>query len=207
MEPSLRRYTELPFVIDLLTTRSLALLSPTTWDDRNDSYYIEQYGKRASTPYSYALCMARAPETYHHWRVFSHGSGGACIEFEPRAFSNIEGCDHEVSAQPVKYRTINDLRKKRPATKDLPFLKRYAFRDEREFRLFTASTEDHGPVFSVPVNLDQIARITLSPWMPKPVAENVKNLLKAIPGCENIKIFRSTLVENDDWKGLAGDGA
>lgn len=43
MEPSLRRYTELPHLIDFHQTKELALLNPALWDDRNDSYYIEQF--------------------------------------------------------------------------------------------------------------------------------------------------------------------
>ena len=36
----------------------------------------------------------------------------------------------------VQYRTIKSLREQPPAEADLPFLKRHAFRDEKEFRLF-----------------------------------------------------------------------
>lgn len=48
METSLRRYTELPCLIDYLQTKELALLNPALWDDRNDSYYIEMYAQANS---------------------------------------------------------------------------------------------------------------------------------------------------------------
>lgn len=39
-------------------------------------------------------------------------------------------------AENVKYKTIASLREFAPSQADLPFLKRYAFSDEKEFRLF-----------------------------------------------------------------------
>ena len=41
----LRRYTELPFLIDFLETKEITLLNPSAWDDRNDSYYLQQYAE------------------------------------------------------------------------------------------------------------------------------------------------------------------
>ena len=76
-----RRYTELPFLIDYLMTKELVLLDPRSWDDRNDSYYIEQYAARKSLQGFAALCLTESPETYHHWKIFSSGSSGVCIEF------------------------------------------------------------------------------------------------------------------------------
>jgi hypothetical protein len=53
-----------------------------------------------------------------------------------------------------------------------------------------------------PIQLTCIRRITLSPWMSKTLAASVKKTLKSIPGCAMIKISRSTLVDNDAWKGF-----
>jgi hypothetical protein len=38
--------------------------------------------------------------------------------------------------------------------------------------------------------------------MSKTLAASVKKTLKSIPGCAMIKISRSTLVDNDAWKGF-----
>ena len=46
MKTFLRRYTELPFVVDFLQTKTLTLLRPISWDDKNDAYYINQYAER-----------------------------------------------------------------------------------------------------------------------------------------------------------------
>jgi hypothetical protein len=199
----LRRYTELPYVVDLLQSRELVLLSPRSWDDRNDSYYIEQYARIRNLKSTYAVCLAEAPETYHHWRVFSNGSGGACIVFKKekllRNIRKISG----IRTGSVQYRTIRELRTKPPTPKNLPFLKRYAFIDEQEYRLFLGIPGIGPATFRCQIALSTIEKITLSPWLPKSVADNVRKTLKSIDGCSSIRIFRSTLVENEDWKRFA----
>lgn len=205
MESSLRRYTELPYIIDFLQTREIALVSPASWDDRNDSYYIEKYVQLMKLKSVYALCLAEAPETYHHWRVFSHGSGGACIEFDKYLLvqnaTKIDG----LKAKEVNYETINNLRSQKPKKHELPFLKRFAFIDEKEFRLFLGLTEKGPPVYRCKIPLKAINRIMLSPWLPDSAVNQVKKTLKAIDGCKSLKIYRSTLVENENWKKFANN--
>lgn len=204
MEQSLRRYTELPYLIDYLQTKELVLLNPATWDDRNDSYYIEKFAGAKGYKSTYALCLADASETYHHWRVFSHGGSGVCIEFDREKLLSAVRAIPGLRAEEVKYKTIDALRSSAPLQEDLPFLKRYAFIDEREFRLFYASQEQGPPVIRVPVPLSSIKRITLSPWLTKSVVDHVKETLKSIKGCGSLKIYKSTLVENENWKKFAG---
>lgn len=203
MEKLLRRYTELPYVIDYLCTEELALLNPASWDDRNDSFYIDEYARRSGVKSVYALCLANCAETYHHWRVFSNGSGGACIQFKPEKFLATIAQVNGMRLEEVQYKTINDLQRVKPALNELPFLKRYAFQNEDEFRLFYATEVDGPPIYRVPMPRSVVDRIILSPWLPDAVADKVKKTLKAIPGCSKMKIYRSTLVENENWKKFA----
>lgn len=207
MESSLRRYTELPYLIDYLQSKELAILSPKLWDDRNDSYYIERFALANGLLNTYALCLAEAPETYHHWRVFSHGSGGACIEFDKTKLIDAVNLIPGMRAEKVKYRTINSLGRCAPSQWELPFLKRYAFVDEKEFRIFHSSTEEGLPIFRLPVPLNAIKCITLSPWLPDSVVSHIKSTLRSIDGCKSLKIYKSTLVENEDWKIFAAINA
>ena len=199
----LRRYTELPFLIEMLQTREIALVNPQFWDDRNDSYYLQQYGSLTGLESIFCMCLTETNETYHHWRIFSHGTGGVCIEFHKGMLQEDVLTAPDLRAEPVIYRTLQDLRQSRPLTKDLPFLKRHAFSDEMEFRLFVARQKYKDGVFRVPVRLGSISRIMLSPWLPKTVATQTKNTLKAISGCSKLKIYRSTLVDNASWKKFA----
>src|SRR5688572_27880109 len=79
-ESTIRRYTSVAAIIDMLVTKQLALLNPESWDDRNDSYFLNLYKQQRPCTALYALCASRAPETYHHWRVFTIAAEGACIE-------------------------------------------------------------------------------------------------------------------------------
>lgn len=203
METFLRRYTELPYVIEFLHTEQLALLNPASWDDRNDSFYIEEYARRSGVKSVYALCLADGAETYHHWRVFSHGSGGACIQFKREAFQAAVAQIPGLRAQAVRYKTLNDLKVEQPTLDELPFLKRNAYRDESEFRLFYTGEESGIPIHRIPMPRNAVDRITLSPWLPDSVAKHVKETLKSIPGCSKVKVYRSTLVENENWKKFA----
>ena len=39
----LRRYTDIPILLDMLVNRKITLLDPASWEDRNDSFYVEKY--------------------------------------------------------------------------------------------------------------------------------------------------------------------
>lgn len=196
----LMRYTELPFAIDYLRTRELALPTPAKWDDRNDSYYIAQYAERQGLTATYALCLSATAETYHHWRVFSSGYAGVCIVFHKDKLLTAARRVPGMRAEPVKYRTIENLSQTPPTLEDLPFLKRYPYRHELEFRLFLATEAAPKPVFRVVVPISAIEHIALSPWLHESVASHVIAVIKALPGCKNLKVHRSTLIENERWK-------
>ena len=40
---SLHRYTSLPVLLDMLVNKRITLLDPASWEDRNDSFYVEKY--------------------------------------------------------------------------------------------------------------------------------------------------------------------
>ena len=141
MSTYVRRYTDLPFLFDYLRTKELALLSPKTWDDKNDSFFVEQYAKAKQFQSSYALCLSQALETYHHWKVFTSGLSGVCIEFKKEDLITHALKVQGLRAELVAYRTIKSLRKSKLKPEQLPFLKRSAFEDEAEFRLFVARQE------------------------------------------------------------------
>lgn len=197
-----RRYTDLSFLFDYLRTKELALLSPKMWDDKNDSFFVEQYAKANGFQSTYALCLTEAPETYHHWKVFTSGSSGVCIEFKKDDLAAYALKVPGLRAESVTYSTIRDLRISKPKPDQLPFLKRYAFGDEAEFRLFVARHEKYtAPIrFAVPANA--VSRVVLSPWLPKSVSDQIKATIKDINGCKTLKVFRSTLIENEGWKQL-----
>ena len=107
-----------------------------------------------------------------------------------------------VTARDVRYLTLSDIRDIDVKTRNLPFLKRSAYGDEREFRIIYASSVDAHNTLDIGIPLGCIERITLSPWIPSMLADHVKLTIKEIKGCESLKVFRSTLISNENWKEL-----
>jgi len=196
---SLRRYTDITALIYLLTERRITLLDPQTWDDRNDSHYLGLYRMRKKLKTVLALCFTRASETYHHWRVFANGPSGICIRFTQELLETAR--KHPgICFGNVKYLTLKEMQDKEITVRDLPFLKRYAFGDEREFRIIYESEKKNVRKLDIPISLFSIDRITLSPWLHPALSKPLQGFLASIPGCRYIRISRSSLISNERWK-------
>lgn len=197
--PELLRYTELPALIHLLTHRALTLLDPMSWDDKNDSSFITLYREKCELKSVLALCFSKAPETYHHWRVFAPGSSGVRIQFDETLLRSAASRIPDLRFQEVEYLTIKQLRVQAVPKNKLPFLKRYPFQPEQEMRLLWESATEERRNLPVLIDLTAIVRITLSPWLHPSLVDDVKALIKRIDGCSSIKICQSTLISNDEW--------
>ena len=205
MSTTLKRYTELPFLLHALRTKELALLSPSSWDDRNDALYMERYRKqRPGVAALLALCLTEAYATYHHWKVFAGTSSGVCIVFDPNrlvrwATANGIRCGR------VRYKSLRRARLHPPIPETLPFRKRHAFRDEKEFRLVYESAVDCGPVKTFTFKLNTIDHIVVNPWMPEPVFESVRASIQELPQCESITVAQSHMLTNKEWANMGAD--
>jgi hypothetical protein len=200
---SLRRYTNLPATLDVLQKRRLTLLNPSTWDDRNDAFFMSAFKERTGAQSVLALCFAEASETYHHWRVFSHGSDGVCIEFDKEMLIASLEVSQQFIYRTVDYRKIHDACSQGVETDELPFLKRYPYNDEKEFRLIYVDMEEKKQFEYLPISLKHIVRVTLSPWMPKPLSDTLVETLRSLKDCSRLRVHRSTLIENERWKRIA----
>lgn len=199
LQPPLRRYTNLPVLLDLLKEKRLTLVNPSGWVDKNDSFYLEQYKIGCKAKSVLALCFSEAGETYHHWRVFTQGSDGICIHF--RRDSLIEAIDTAKTILHGRVRYIQMSKAKAPKLDRLPFLKRFPYRDELEYRLVHVDMEHESPVKFVPIPLDSIEKITLSPWLPINLVDAVAETIRLVANC-SIRISTTTLLENRRWKNL-----
>ena len=201
-KPVLRRYTDLPGLIYLLSEKKITLLDPQTWDDRNDSYYLEVYRDQQTLKSVLAVCFTQASETYHHWRVFASGSSGVCITFRRDTLLKTLRNHIHLRTGRVKYMKLAKIKHAKVKTADLPFLKRYPYEDEREFRIiFDSEIKKSSMDISIPLK-SCIERITLSPWLPHALSSHVKQVIRSIRDCEDIPIARSTLISNEEWKNL-----
>ena len=160
-EPGLRRYTNLPATLDILQKKKLTLLSPSSWEDGNDAYYLTEYKKEQNARSVLALCFAEAPETYHHWRVFSPGSSGVCLEFNKDQLKECVQHDPRFQCQSVTYCTIDAATTRGFTTDQLPFVKRIPYSDEKEFRILFVDMVDNNEFKQFDIPLSAIRRITL----------------------------------------------
>jgi hypothetical protein len=196
----LRRYTNIPSLLYILRERRIVLLDPETWDDKNDSHYLSVYREKKCLKCVLALCFTQVSETYHHWRVFADGSAGICITFKRKELLTTLKKESGITARNVTYLTLNEMDGKSLRVGQLPFLKRYPYEDECEFRVLYESNTTKLSALDVPISLDCIDRITLSPWTPKALADTLKETIHEIPGCGSLTIARSTLISNERWK-------
>jgi hypothetical protein len=199
----LRRYTSLESAIDLLTNKRLTLLDPTTWDDRNDSYYLSRYKDREDLQTVLALCLSTVGETYHHWHVFCGRTSGVCLVFGKKKLLADLGKIGSVTARAVDYMTLQKMNSATPKIEMLPFIKRYAFRHESEFRVIYTSKSKAEVTHDIAIRPSTLEAITLSPWLPKKLFDASKNALEGIKGWDHISIDRSELISNDRWKSYA----
>ncbi len=196
----LRRYTDLPALLHILSTKQLTLLDPKSWDDRNDSFFMSLYKERKGLKTVLALCFSQTTETYHHWRVFSNGPAGVCIVFDRAALLNSTQRVHGVSHKGIEYLTLQNAKDKNLKTDELPFVKRSGFRAEKEFRVLFESSIDEFPSIDIPIDIGCIRSISLSPWMHPSLSMATVGTIRAINGCSNLKVSRSTLISNEQWK-------
>ena len=194
------RYTNLAAAIYLLKTKKLTLLSPIKWDDKNDVFFMKTYKKRKSAKTILSLCFVEGAETYHHWKVFANGPNGVSINFEKNKLLSIFDKDNNIEHGPVKYMSVQQMENSQQKISKLPFLKRYPYRGEEEYRVIYVDTEKLYRSKGYDIDLRWIKWIRLSPWMPKPLVRSVKETLKSISGCTDLKILQSTVTNNKRWK-------
>jgi len=202
-EKFLRRYTTLAALSHMLLRRKITLLDPQSWEDRNDAFFMEQYKLRNGLKSVLAICFARGEETHHHWKCFSPGGDGVCIEFDKA--KTVAGMGAQgVKCGPVEYRTIEQLRLKPPTIDELPFIKRWPYQNENEYRMIYEDAGKVLPLKECDMELSWIERIHLSPWMPVALADAVKDMIRLIPDCKGKTLNHSKLVDYAQWKDLAG---
>ncbi len=201
----LKRYTTLAAAVDMLVEQRLALLNPSKWQDTNDTYFLEMFQEHVRAKSLYAACFTQAAETFHHWKVFAGDNEGVCVEIDRTALlgSLMESTSYHWSD--VNYRTLAQLSsRKRINAFELPFLKRKGFGDEKEFRLIHWSrVKPQRGVQYVKIERSWIKAVVLNPWIGEALFKSMKLALNAIPGCSNVLIRRTTLVDNAQWKEAA----
>ena len=82
----------------------------------------------------------------------------------------------------------------------LPFIKRYGFRDEAEFRIIYESKTRIAQTIGIPIPLSCISSIIFSYKLNWRDFNAIKSQLRSIDGCQGLDIRRSNLTESKTWK-------
>jgi hypothetical protein len=202
MARNLRRYTDLSTLFYLLAECRLTLLNPNRWDDKNDSYCLRQFRKAKGHKTVFALCFVQSSERYHLWKVFGAGTSGVRIKFRRKvllgAVDKVRGLRHG-EVQYLKLKELNGSFK----PERLPFLKRYGFLGEDEYRLVYGSDKDL-PKFDIDIPPDCIESVKLNPWLNIELFEHVKNAIRKVDSrWKNLEVVRSSLIDNERWRDFA----
>lgn len=197
---TLRRFTNVMSLIDVLHHRRLVLTDPKYWSDNNDKQGIELYRQRMGLASVRALCLTAAAETFHHWQVFAGGNAGVCVFLNRSKLLKAFNSDPNLLHDEVQYKTLTQLRAiKNVDLNKMPFLKRHGFRDELEYRVIALGVGSDAETVSVPIDLSLVARVIFSPFVVPDLAQSVSETCKALPGCAHIKFGQSTLINNRAW--------
>jgi len=201
----LNRYTSIPVLLDILLKERLVLLDPSTWEDKNDSYYLLRYQNKKCLKTLLAICFTSSRETSHHWKVYANSISGVCIEIDRAELIKIVEQHKDFKYRDVEYPPIKTLTNKKPNVEDMPFIKRYPFKDEKEFRIIYESADAKHSTYELKINLAIIKKITFSPIIPLPIFETIKELIEKNIDCKGIVLNRSSLLENEQWKKIADE--
>jgi hypothetical protein len=196
---TLRRYTNLAAACRILKNRQLVLRGTEHWEDQNDAYTMTEYKRVKMAKSLLALCFTEGIETYHHWKIYSPGEDGVCLNFRGDALlAHLRNAG--LLMHRVRYKELDALESMDAHLDELPFLKRYPYLHEREYRMIYVDyhREIREKVFAIA--LEHIEEIKFSPWMPKMRVNVEKQKLRSIRGSEQIKIYQSTVTENPRWK-------
>ena len=197
-QTSLYRYTSLPALMFILHNKKLTLLNPNSWDDENDRSSLAEYKRKKNLKTLLALCFTQKRDTYHHWNTFTEKESGIKIEFRKTAIVKKIKKDERFIYREVIYKKIGkDVQSWN--LQDLPFIKRYPYRDEDEFRIIFADKNNEYDQIDIDIKLEWIKRITASPWMPKQLAKCVKETIKQFPDCSDLEVKRSSVIINKQW--------
>jgi len=153
-----------------------------------------------------ALCLTKAKnDKYFFWKTYvSCPLEGVCIVFKKDEFINsimaqvVNSRNEKLLQECVQYPTIKQLHLEKYEIESLPFIKRFGYSKEEEYRFIYANKNITSKFFNL--QLDTIERICLNPYINNATARTIKKEILNIKGCEKIKITRSGLGSSNKWK-------
>lgn len=201
----LMRYTELPYLLNMLESNTLIIPNCQEWADKNDRFAISEYQRAKPDSFVYALCMTKSIETFHHWKIYTSGVGGVCLKFSrPKLEEWAKNQENGIVIREVVYHKFHEFGPDDICVEDLPFSKRVAFRDENECRLVCTRT-DKEPFIELPFPVNALEAIQVNPFVNGEVAESVKNSIRHALGSNDKTISHSEMIDSQRWQNIISE--
>jgi hypothetical protein len=191
----LNRFTTIDSLFEILKYKKIRLSNPKNWEDKNDAEYLDAYRKRKGLKKVLALCFSDDVETIYHWKAYSETINSCCIEFDGDLLLREINGKKGFRYGKVNYFKINELKSKLLFINDVPFSKRYPYRNESEFRIIYDSDYSITNKY-IPISFEAIKRVTINQKISIDLYNLIKNELQTK---YNIKVNRSTVYRNKRW--------
>lgn len=212
----INRFIELEHVYDMLQNKRLIFPTHHSWDDKNDVELINEYQKRKGIKKIFLYCCLNESETIHHWEYFFKREGkkdavGCCVEFKREEL--ISCLKKEVKRKggkfrhaKVKYKKIGEIDSSKIQIGDMPFIKRWPYRYEKEYRLIWEG-EDSEDIIKIKsaellqwrFDLSIIKRITVSGKISEEEFKSIKEKILGFSGGGCIEVNHSKVYEYPRW--------
>ncbi|MER9585242.1 DUF2971 domain-containing protein [Mesorhizobium sp. M0276] len=205
----IRRYMSIAALLDTLRRQELAILNPESWDDRNDRLFMRVYKNHKNAGGLYGMCAALCGETYHHWKIFAGGASGACLVLKRRPLeayldSHLPEPGTKIRYEEVEYLKLDEVTQLSPSDiEDLPFVKRYGFKDEDEYRIVIETAAEQQQIIFIDCPHEWIDTVYINPWLYENQAQSLIETIREVPGCKKLKVKPSRLTDSTTWRKAA----
>ena len=197
----LYRFTTLSSLLQTITINKIVLLDPSKWPDKNDSFCIDRYKNRLNLTKLYALCFTEETETHHHWMSQSGRDEVVRIRFDLAILKSSVSKVAQAKIGKVIYVNMTTNSTSIFEDDSLPFLKRYAYRQENEHRIIL-SLDANNETLLPEISLDDgaITGITLSPFLDLGRFRVLKELLDRILNDDRVTISKTGMLDSKKWR-------
>lgn len=191
----LHRYTSINELRYLLRENVIKFSNWKRWPDENDKELLKIYENKIKKSV-FVYCLSSGSESIHHWSAYAN-KNGCRLKFNLDII-NLLIQKNNIIARPISYIKQSDLASQNLTVQDLPFLKRYPYKVENEFRLVKIRKQDFG-YFSLNVCPEIITKISLSPFNTEEHNERLMNsLIKKYPYLKHKFLF-SKVNKYENW--------
>ncbi len=173
------RYMPVHRLWQILSTARLYFLRNSKWDDPFEGFLLRKYCKTMKKNFTllnaekYFLCCTTKRERDHFWRNYTPNKDGVSIKLN---LDVLRASDPRILCQTIEYpersviqellRQITNGKWPSSDVTKLLFIKRFAFRDEGEFRLMIQDKSNRDEVLAIDVEPGRIIeRILFDPRM------------------------------------------